>query len=113
MTDNKRNTGRTSRMLERARQLAQQGRAVYVIAANQRHADVLRYHLGPDANGIKVETIGSVGIRLDWETLTLGGAHRNCIVLVDHYTIEWRFGAILDELIRYDLSPADKKEVRP
>jgi hypothetical protein len=110
MSDNKRNTGRTSRMLERARQLSHQGRAVYVIAATQRHADDLRYQLGPDANGIKVETIGSVGIRLNWETLTLDGAHRNCVVLVDHYAIESRFGAILDELIRYDLFPADKKE---
>ena len=93
MIGNKRQTGRTSRMLESARRVAQEGRGVYVIAAHQRHAHELRHMLGSDADRIKVETAHGIGQSLDWHTLTLRGAHRNCVVLVDHYTIEFLFEA--------------------
>lgn len=95
MIDAKRNTGRTSRMLESARLFAQEGRGVYVIAAHQRHADELRLMLGSDADRIKVETAHDMGHRLDWTTMTLRGHLRDCAVLVDHYTIEFLFPAII------------------
>ena len=96
-------------MLDEAKRLSQSGRAVYIVAANKHHADQLRYLI--DADGeymgagykipIHVETESSVG-NLDWDTMSLRGAHPNCIVLVDHHTIESRFKRVLDMLHRYD-----------
>jgi hypothetical protein len=105
MTD-KRQTGRTTRMLARAKQLAASGRAVYIIAANYAEAQRLVAALGGDRpsvsiGGIKVETPETCG-NFDWLTLTLRGSHQNCVVLVDHHAIESRFAAVLQELHAYD-----------
>lgn len=89
-------------MLKHARELAKQRRAVYVVAANENHAAMLRKQLGDEPNGIKVETEQSLG-NLDWQTMTLRSAHPNCVLLVDHYAIESRFGRLLEMLARYDL----------
>lgn len=98
----KRQTGRTTRMLDHARELSKQQRAVYIVAANERHAVMLRKQLGDEPHGIKVETEDSLG-NLDWETLTMRWAHPNCVLLVDHYAIESRFGRALEMLTRYDV----------
>ena len=114
MIDAKRRTGRTSRMLERARQLARDGRAVYVVAASQHHARQIKQMLGSDeGGGIKVESADGLRNSLDWEGLTLRGAHPNCVVLVDHYAIESRYSAIIEEWLRYDQVSLDQKEVTP
>lgn len=96
-------------MLEHARELSNQRRAVYIVAANEQHADMLRKQLGDEPHGIKVETESSLG-NLDWETLTLRGAHPNCAVLVDHYAIESRFGRVLEMLTRYDVANVKSSE---
>lgn len=98
----KRQTGRTTRMLEHAKQLSAKGRAVYIVADNQREANRMQLALGDGPHGIKVETPWSLGDCLDWQTLTLRGAHPNCVVLVDHHAIEDRFGAVLRMLHAYD-----------
>ncbi len=90
-------------MLEHARELSKQRRAVYIVAANEQHADLLRQKLGDEPHGIKVETENSIGT-LDWQTLTLRNAHRNCVVLVDHYAIESRFAPLLEMVTRYDVA---------
>lgn len=106
--DANRQTGRTTRMLEHAKQLAAQGKAVYVIAANKQHADQLAVALGGErmgvdiGDGIKVETPESCS-NFDWHTMSLRGAHPNCVVLVDHFAIERRFSRILEALHAYDL----------
>lgn len=96
----KRQTGRTGRLLQEAKRLKQEGRAVYIIAATQRHAQELQRCL-PPGTGIKVETPGSCG-NFDWETLTLRGAHPNCVTLVDHYAIEHHQGHLLQAWTRFD-----------
>lgn len=101
----RRRTGRTTRMLEDAMGLARNGRAVYVIGATKRHADMLKGIAGPEADrlGIKFETARERGLgNMDWETMSLQGAHPNCVVLVDHYAIESKFAAVLEMLHRYD-----------
>lgn len=101
--DDLRRTGRTKRMLSEARKLAEQGKAVYVVAATEQHALQLEFEAGEEATklGIKFETIGSLR-NLDFETLTLRGAHPNCVVLVDHYAIECRFSRVLEMLHKFD-----------
>ena len=100
-----RHTGRTTRMLEHAKQLALAGRAVYVIADNERDIRRLEaecFKTGASNLGIKFETPNSPG-NFDWEQMRLIGAHPNCVVLVDHHAIEDRFSMVLDMLHAYDL----------
>ena len=99
--DPNRASGRTTRMLAHAKKLRAEGRAVYVLADNQREVNRLTIQLGADNHGIKVETPESLG-NLDWQRMTLKGAHPNCVVLVDHHAIEDRFGEILRMLHAYD-----------
>lgn len=100
--DKKKQTGRTTRMLEHAKSLAKAGRAVYVIAATEHQRQWLEERLGSDSMGIKIETAWSLR-NFDWGTMTLLGAHPNCAVVVDHFAIESRFRRMLEELVRYDL----------
>lgn len=95
-----RQSGRTTRMLAEAGRLAKDGRAVYVIAANEVERRRLQSML-PNDSPVKVETGSSPG-NFDWDQLALRGAHPNCEVLVDHYAIEMRYSRILNELHRYD-----------
>jgi hypothetical protein len=99
-------TGRTTRMLEDAVHKARLGRAVYVIAATTKHARMLQDMGGKMAKelGIKFETAETL-TNFDWRTMRLSGAHKNCVVLVDHYAIEAEFSAMLDMLHRYDIKP--------
>ena len=104
MFDTKRRTGRTTRMLQYAMQLSELGRAVYIIAANEKQAKDLRLQLGNEPHGIKVETESSLG-DFDWQRLTVPGAHPYCVFLVDHYAIERKFGALLNMLTNFDNPP--------
>jgi hypothetical protein len=98
-----RGSGRTTRMLAKAKELAAKGRAVYIIAADEVHAQCLAA-LIPEADtlGIKFE---SSFFAFDWITMRTRGAHPNCVFLVDHYAIESRFENVLAELHRYDEVP--------
>jgi hypothetical protein len=88
-------------MLREAVRLAEvENRAVYVIAGNNEQARSFANRV-PKGLGIQFETVQTLP-EFDWETLSLPGAHLNCVVLVDHYAIESKFGHILKELHRYD-----------
>lgn len=100
ISDKAKHNGRTTRMLREARALASAGRAVYVVAASEMHAEQIREMLGDPR--IHVEHPGSGCSSLDWMTMRLRGAHPNCVVLADHWAIESRFGAALEMLHRYD-----------
>jgi hypothetical protein len=111
--DNPRRTGRTTRLLKEAYRLASNGRAVYVLAC--RHDYALKMECDFDDMYGKEESI-RLGIKFespsglpnfDFRTMTLGGgAHPNCCVLVDHYTIELHYARLLQELHRFD-EPTD------
>ena len=92
-------------MLETAKKLSAEKRAVYVIADNMHDAQRLQIELGTDDRNIKIETPETVN-NFDWETMTLRGAHPNCVVLVDHHAIEDRFGPMLKMLHAFDPEPA-------
>lgn len=96
-------TGRTTRMLADAKAKALEGRAVYVIAANEAERRRMKEILGNggESLGIKVETPNSPG-NFHWPSMRLVGAHPNCITLVDHFAIEQHFASVLEMLHRYD-----------
>ena len=100
-----RGSGRTTRMLEHAAELAKEGRAVYVVLASEGHRKIVEKMFksmhGEDTLGVKFE-VADMLPELDWNTLTFRGAHPNTVVLVDHFVIERRYSHILDMLHRYD-----------
>ena len=111
-------TGRTTRMLIDTLRLCNGGRAVYVVAANERErrrlneqVDTLgRASYQKDGKAfIKVETPESLG-NLNWWAVSLPGAHPNCVVLVDHWTIESHFSQMLEMLTRYDLHIVEERK---
>ncbi len=113
-----RGTGRTTRMLRHAHQLAaEDGRAVYVIGATKEHAAQLQhaydqlFHPEDDPafrHGISFEDAQKLG-GFSWETLSVRGAHPNCVFLVDHYAIEARYSRILQMLHAYDPAEASSQ----
>lgn len=96
-------------MLEEAKRLALVERsAVYVVADNERdrrRLEIECFKEGEPNLGIKFETPDSLP-NLDWRTLTLRGAHPNCVVLIDHHAIEDRFAAVIAMMHRFDLPNA-------
>jgi len=95
-----RRTGRTTRMLQHAQKLEAEGHDVYVIVGNQREVNRF-YFLLPSNTTIKVETASRLR-NFNWLYMRLDGAHPNCRALVDHHAIEDMYGALLEELHRYD-----------
>lgn len=98
---NLRGTGRTTRLLEHARKLALEGRAVYVITDNERDARRLQLEFGTPSHGVKFETPASLGY-FNWECMRTPGAAPNRVFLVDHHAIEDRFSKVLEMLHAYD-----------
>lgn len=107
----KRQTGRTTRMLDAAMASARDGRAVYVVAANHDHARTLSAIIkarGGDNLGIKFEPIGNFR-ELDLRTgKAQFAAHPNCAFFIDHYAVETAVAWALQEMTRFDL-PEDSE----
>jgi hypothetical protein len=104
--DAKRQTGRTYRLCKKALELASAGRAVYIIAYNNAHRvtivdELWKQSKGAAPNGIKVEVQDRFD-EFNWRTMTLPRAHPNCVVLVDHHTIEEKFMRVLEALHQFD-----------
>jgi hypothetical protein len=100
-------TGRTTRLLQEARRLSDESRAVYVVVSSESLVKAFSTEEFR-RRGIKVETMASLG-HLELETMRLRGAHPNSAVLVDHYVIERRFRPMLEMLHRFDL-PEERRE---
>ena len=87
MNEANRRTGRTTRMINYGIKLADAGRAVYLMFHSEAEARVHRSNT--DDERLKFETEVSLG-NFCWDTMTLRGAHPNCVVLVDHFIFEVR-----------------------
>jgi hypothetical protein len=72
-------------MIEEAKRLATEGRAVYVIA---KHWQQLQDQIDAELprRGIKCEP--DVPMNFDWQTMRVRGSHPNCVWLFDHWAIE-------------------------
>jgi hypothetical protein len=111
-----RQTGRTTRMLQHARQEALSGTRVIILAANIRHEDTLCQHLdalGPwdrvTARGRSLGT-GSIEVKIvphdvDWarlEALSHQGRGADVKVYLDHLTIQVSLSQAIEEFHRWD-----------
>lgn len=101
MIDYMRQTGRTTRLLQRAIELADYGRAVYILAHDDKYARMLRKQLAEmielrepsqprnpnDLKGIQIERVPP-----DFDFTTMrphnSNAWPNCIWLIDHVVAE-------------------------
>lgn len=91
-------TGRTTRMLAKAKQLADEGKSVYVAFANEAQAGIAKRQAADDR--IRFGTTRSP--LFDWDTMRHRGFSAEQVVLVDHYAIEGRFGKVVDRLHEWD-----------
>jgi hypothetical protein len=103
-------------MLDHAVWLAANGSYVFVVGATAKHAEVLRASVaarvvGATLAGTKVYVPSQGGQisfesgesrQFDWQNLRMIGSHPNCVVLVDHFAIECRWGNLLREFTRWD-----------
>jgi hypothetical protein len=96
-----RQTGRTTRMISQAMAMHAAGLKVYVITHASAYAKVLRKQFPALPESVWMGSFAELG-NFDPETHRLVGAHPNCVVLIDHAAIEQRYGALLEELHRYD-----------
>jgi len=96
-----RRTGRTTRMLEYAKKLSKEGRAVYIMTADKIQESAFVHYLKNYPYPIKIESPGSL-TNFDFQTMRLRGAHPNCIVLCDHYLLEKMYGHIIEAFHAYD-----------
>lgn len=104
-------TGRTTRLIERACNEAWSGRAVYILAHDSRYAKDLQSKVERTwsamggvigKHGIKVEnmTHWEDHNRWNWETMQprFGGADPACLFLVDHAAIDLKMKRINKEI---------------
>ena len=91
-------------MLQKAVELAEAGRAVYVICHSDTHAAQLRNwlrDLGQLLPGIQIEG-PDLFSSIHWDTMRVPASHSNCVFLMDHALIEKRFHAQLQALHFFD-----------
>lgn len=88
MNKSKRGTGRTTRMLEEAITLHNEGRIVYVLAKDLEHVQTIKKQLLSMGADIVVEVLSEIP-SFDFEgNYTPLGYPPNCVFLVDHAAIE-------------------------
>lgn len=110
MFDSEARTGRTMRMIEEAKSLHAEGRAVYVIFLNDTQAKYWEEEL-KEYKGLSVETVESIGKdAIDWSTLRVRYSWPNCEFLFDSVIIEnkiMEMRSLFRECSRWDL-PKDE-----
>ena len=113
VTDSKRRTGRTYRMLVAAIDEARKGKYVMVFAASQAQAEALQKQaaeltgtksyatmIAVDGGEITFESVA--GGQWDWDLWRARGAFPTIPVYVDHHAIENRYAKALAEWTRWD-----------
>jgi len=109
---NKRATGRTTRMFQRAIEAARQGRAVYVFVASGLIRRRLEHSL-LEAGEYELVRTAAIKVEIglprgfEWDPVPrVVGMHPNCEVLIDHDLIERQFGSILEAWCAFDEEPS-------
>lgn len=98
-----RQTGRTTRMIEEAKKLAKEGKQVYVIVNDPREGKALKERHKIPADAWVVFTTFEDVPGYDYRRGVVPNSNPDRVaVLVDHYAIEMRFGAMMRLMHRYD-----------
>lgn len=107
-----RRSGRTTRMMEEAKRLDAEGKAVYVVFSTQTECNYWRDFV--TGTGIKLETPASIGgYRMVEEVIVKGrlpGQWPNVVTLVDHYCVLYilqRYEPFISAFYRWDKNKED------
>lgn len=100
-------SGRTTRMIEHAKEKAAEGRAVYVVFMGKAQCDYWSNQVDKEL-GIKFEVISSLK-HFDWNRLRTPGAWPNCLFLVDHYVAYGRIHEMREEIYKLEHKLNDTK----
>jgi len=96
-----RQSGRSTRMLQKAIEYARSGLDVYVIAYGYEHMRALiRLLIGmtPDERWcMRIRIVPYYMISFDWDTMTFPGRPEGSMVLIDHLTIEMKMAKMGDK----------------
>ena len=99
-----RRSGRTSRMMEEAKRLDAEGKAVYVVFSTRAECDYWKDFV--KGTGIKLETSASIGGDRRVEDVIvngrLPGQWPNVVTLVDHHYICQRYEPFISSYHRWD-----------
>lgn len=101
-----RQTGRTHRMIDKALEMHEKGRAVYILVRTQREALEMRRRFNLP-HTINIETPRTINTEnIDWQNMRPSlNAWPNTALLVDHFYIEDVYRDMLRELHNYDWKP--------
>lgn len=90
-------TGRTTRLIEEAKRLQQQGKPVVVVVATGQQVNEVRIKTGDT-----VRVVHSQSPEWDWNEMRLYGHPLEIEYLIDHYAIEKKYSKVLQALHRFD-----------
>lgn len=103
LADAGKRSGRTTRMVLHAVELARQARTVYVCMPTHKICqdwEKWRDDMQPLATSIHFRTVAELDI--DWQRMRLRQGNPNCILLVDHFVIDCQFFNVLRMRHAYD-----------
>lgn len=102
----KRQTGRTTRMFEAAKAVAESGKAVTVLMKDQASVDNW-LKLGWGVPGLEIINMRAKEDRVDWKNLKMTDHRANNVLFIDHDVLYSQFKEVLREFTRYDLPVND------
>jgi PIN domain nuclease of toxin-antitoxin system len=95
MPDVLRGTGRTTRLIAKAKQLMKEGKTVIVVVATKQHVDEL-------AIKHNIKALHCSHPDFDWTQMRLRGISTPSIYLIDHHAIEKKFSILVHKLREFD-----------
>jgi hypothetical protein len=90
-------TGRTTRLIEEAKRLQQQGKPVVVVVATAHQVNEVRIKTGDT-----IPVVHSQSSEWDWNEMRQYGRPLETEYLIDHYAIEKKYSKVLQALHRFD-----------
>jgi len=105
---NARQTGRTTRMVEDAKQMAAEGKQVAILVHSVDYGrDVRQRHAIPEAIRIVNRRTGTVDF-VDWDAARIAFHNSGAMPLfIDHFAIENHYSGMLNQLFRWDAKPGE------
>lgn len=95
-------SGRTTRMLEKAKEIASTGKKVVVVAANLDHCWWFETYKLPDYRELGIAFVSAPSMPASfWATGKCDLCAKDAVFLVDHYAIEMNLSFALKELHAY------------
>lgn len=95
----RRTTGRTTRMLEKAKELSAQGKMVFILVSSDYDLLRMREKLGAECPAT-IELLETANLNVF--TLKKRGLHYNHTVLIDHEAIRANYLCLLEEYFSYN-----------